>query len=169
MTDAGDAFDKEQLEAGRIEVLLAKYRRVIVGRCVARLKGHPDADDVAQDVFLRLIAEFHRGKRYPGVPYRVVVHQVIGWTLDDYFANRPTRTPLPDELGEAAPDDELSRLTLESAFARLPDGDRAVLTLRYIDGLEPAQIAERVGKEPNAVYQALHRGHKVLRETWAYD
>jgi RNA polymerase sigma factor (sigma-70 family) len=168
MHDDGDAFDQVQLAAGRIEVLLAKYRPVIVGRCLALLKGHPDADDVAQDVFLRLVAEFHRGRRYPGVPYRVVVHQVIGWTLDDYFENRPTSTPLPDELGEAPPDDELSRLTLGSLFASLPEGDRIVLTLRYIDGLEPAQIAERLGKEPNAVYQALHRGHTALKATMAY-
>jgi RNA polymerase sigma-70 factor, ECF subfamily len=171
MTDDGDAFDKEQLDAGRIDVLLAKYRRVIVGRCVARLRGHPDAEDVAQDVYLRLLGEFHRGKRYGDVPYRVVVHQVIGWTLDDYFEGRPTSTPLPEDFGGGAapPDEKLTRLTLASAFEQLPDGDRAVLTLRYIVGLEPAQIAEQLGKKPNAVYQSLSRGHTALREGWVYD
>jgi len=174
MTDDGDAYDKdafdrEQLAAGRIEVLLAKYRPIILGRCIAGLKGHPDAEDVAQDVYLRLLSEFHRGKRYPGVPYRVVVHQVIGWTLKDFFAERPTGTPLPDELDSAAPDDDLSRFTLESVFESLPEGDRAVLTLRYIAGLEPAQIAEQLGKQPNAVYQSLHRGHKALKEAWVHD
>src|SRR5205823_14354319 len=125
MRHDGDAFDKEQLAAGRIDVLLAKYRPTIVGRCVAVLKGHPDAEDVAQDVYLRLLGEFHRSKRYGDVPYRVVVHQVIGWTIDDYFEDRPTSTPLPDDFGgEAAPDNELSRFTLASAFEALPDGDR---------------------------------------------
>jgi RNA polymerase sigma factor (sigma-70 family) len=168
MTHDGDAFDKEQLDAGRIEVLLAKYRPTILGRCIARLKGHPDAEDVAQDVYLRLLAEFHRGKRYGGLPYRVVVHQVIGWTLSDYFGQKRTDSPLPDGRGEAAPDD-LSLFYLEDLFESLPDGDRAVLRLRWIEGLEPAEIAARLGKEPNAVYQALHRGHKALRDEWEHD
>ena len=169
MTHDGDAFDKEQLDAGRIDVLLAKYRPTILGRCIARLKGHPDAEDVAQDVYLRLLAEFHRGKSYGGLPYRVVVHQVIGWTLGDFFGDKRTDSPLPDELGEAQPEGELSRLTLESLFESLPEGDRAVLSLRWIEGLEPAEIAERLAKEPNAVYQSLHRGHRALREAWDRD
>jgi RNA polymerase sigma-70 factor (ECF subfamily) len=169
MTNDGDAFDQEHLDAGRIEILLAKYRPIVAGRCRARLKGHPDAEDVAQDVFLRLVAEFHRGKRYGTLPYRVVVHQVIEWTLKDYFAGKPTTAPLPDDFGEAAPDEELARFSLASVFAPLPDGDRIVLTLRYLDGLEPAQIAAKLGKQPNAVHQALYRGHKALLDSWVHD
>jgi RNA polymerase sigma factor (sigma-70 family) len=169
MTHDGDAFDKEQLEAGRIEVLLAKYRRTIVGRCIAGLEGRPDAEDVAQDVYLRLLAEFHRGKRYGDVPYRVIVHQVIGWTLKDHYAGRPTTSPLPNDFGEAPPDDELSRLSVASTLEMLPEGDRVVLTLRYIHGLEPAQIAEQLDKNPNAVYQSLSRGHTALRAAWVHD
>src|SRR4051812_10300941 len=155
MTNDGDAFDKEQFDAGRIDVLLAKYRPIVVGRCIAKLRGHPDAEDVAQDVYLRLLGEFHRGKGYGDVPYRVVVHQVIGWTLKDYFAGRSTSTPLPDDFAapEAPPDDRLTRLTLASAFEALPAGDGVVLTLRYIYGLEPGQIALKLRKKPNAISQ----------------
>lgn len=168
MTYDSDASDRDELAAGNIDALLAKYRPVILGRCIARLKGHPDAEDVAHDVYLRLLEEFHRGKRYGSVPYRVVVHQVIVWTLADYFGERRTDSPLPDDFGEGTSDD-LSAFYLESIFDALPDGDRAVLTLRWIEGLEPADIARRLGKEPNAVYQSLHRGHKALREAWVHD
>ena len=58
-----------------------------------------DGQDVAQDVEFRLFREFQAGKRYPGVPYRVVVHNVIGWTLADHFAGRPTDVPLPEDWG----------------------------------------------------------------------
>lgn len=75
MPDARDAEDTRLLEEGNLAALLAKYQPVILGRCIARLRGDEAAEDVAQDVMLRLMAEFRRGKRYP-VPYRVVVHQV---------------------------------------------------------------------------------------------
>ena len=39
-----------------------------------------------------------------------------------------------------------------------------MLDLRYRLGLEPAEIADRLGIQPNAVYQALHNGHAKLKE-----
>jgi DNA-directed RNA polymerase specialized sigma24 family protein len=41
------------------------------------------------------------------------------------------------------------------------------MTLRYLRGYEPGEIAGELGIEPNAVYQLLHNGHKKLRETWS--
>ena len=39
------------------------------------------------------------------------------------------------------------------------------MELRYLERLEIDQIAERLGMKRNAVDQALHRGHRKLRET----
>lgn len=63
MPDARDAEDTRLLEEENLAALLARYEPVIRGRCVTRLRGDAAAEDVAQDVMLRLVAEFHRGKR----------------------------------------------------------------------------------------------------------
>jgi len=39
-----------------------------------------------------------------------------------------------------------------------------VLELRYLEGYDHEEIARRLGIERNAVDQALHRGHRRLRE-----
>jgi RNA polymerase sigma factor (sigma-70 family) len=161
-----DLEDAHLLAAGDIAGLLAKYNEVIVARCVAKLRGSLDAEDVAQDVKLRLLAEFERGKRYGDVPYRVVVHQVIGWTIADYFDGRRTDVPLP-EGWEPAVDDETasvdSRRYLMDLFHDLPDQTRRVLELRYVLGFEHDEIAGELQMTPNAVYQRLHKGHAKLR------
>ena len=164
-----DAIDTQLLADGRIDVLLAKYRPVVVARCVARMRGHVDAEDVAHRALLRLLEEFHRhgGAGYKGLPYRVVVHQVTTWTLNDHFAGRRTDAPLPEDwLGAEDDLDErvLGPLTLEQAFAELPDRERDVCTLRYLQLLEPDEIASRLGITKNNVYQALWRGHQRLRD-----
>jgi len=167
MSHAGDLEDTQLLEAGNLAALLAKYDATILGRCIARLRGSLDAEDVAQNVRLRVVAEFRRGRRYGGTPYRVVVHQVIGWTLADYFAGRPTDVPLPESWQPAVEGDQealMSHYYLEWLFEQLPEGTRRVLELRYLQGLEPTQIAEQLGIRRNAVDQALHRGHGKLRE-----
>lgn len=166
MRDERDAEDARMLEDGDIAGLLAGYHEIIVGRCIARLRGDDAAYDVAQDVMLRLLAEFRREKRY-SVPYRVVVHQVVDWTLKEHFQGQDTSLPLPEGWEPAVEDSSegvLSRYYLMELFASLPDATRKVLELRYLAGLEIEQIAERLGLKRNAVDQALHRGHEKLRE-----
>jgi RNA polymerase sigma factor (sigma-70 family) len=167
MTHAEDARDSQLLEDGDIAGLLAIYEPVILGRCIARLKGSLDADDVAQDVRLRLLAEFRRGRRYGGLPYRVVVHKVIDWTLLDHFEGRPTHVPLPEGWEPPAEDtsaEVVSRYWMASLFDGLPERQRQVCELRYLEALEHEQIAARLGIDRNNVDQALHRGHARLRE-----
>lgn len=168
MDHESDSADAQLLAAGDIGALLARYDDAIRDRCVAKLRGHVDAEDVAQNVRLRLYAEFHRGKSYGATPYRVVVHKVIGWTVADYFGSRPLDVPLPENW---SPDDPLpgqdgfvSDDYVASLLGTLPEKTRRVMELRYLDGLEHDQIAAELAMERNAVDQALHRGHDKLRE-----
>ena len=55
-------------------------------------------------------------------------------------------------------------LDLETFVATLPPGDAEVARLWLLEGLEPDEIAERLGKKPNAVYQARSRITERLRE-----
>jgi RNA polymerase sigma factor (sigma-70 family) len=150
--------------------LLAKYEPVIVQRCVAALRGHADAEDVAQDVKLRLWRELQAGKSYP-VPFRVVASRVIDWTLKDYWQGRNTHAPLPDDWDADAPDPNADvgggEAVQDLLSAWLQGRALEVCELRYVAGLEIEEIAERLGMTRNAVDQALHRAHVRLREAFA--
>lgn len=168
MSHARDAEDARLLASGEYARLLAVYDPVIVQRCVAALKGSPDAEDVAQDVKLRLYREVSGGKTYP-VPFRVVVHKVIDWTVREYFTGRPTHLPLPEGWEPSGEDDSLGPLYVEQLIADLPPRDREVCSLYLVEGLSPAQIADRLGIARNAVDQALHRARVKLREALVAD
>jgi RNA polymerase sigma-70 factor (ECF subfamily) len=165
MHDARDAEDALLLEAGDHAALIAAYADVVVQRCLVGTRDE-SGRDVAQNVFLRLWQELRRGKRY-AVPYRVVVHQVITWTLKEHFAGGRTELPLPEGWDPADPVDQYADVDdsdLDALWSDLAEGDRRVLDLRYVEGLEVPEIAERLGKAPNAVHQALHRAHAKLRK-----
>lgn len=118
-------------------------------------------------MFLRLLAEHRRGKTYGGHPYRVIVHQVITYTINDHFDGRPIDVPLPDDWEPAAPPDGArERVELEELFAALPDGDRRAGVLHYLHGLDPATIARMLSTTRNAVDQALFRCRARLREAY---
>lgn len=51
-----------------------------------------------------------------------------------------------------------------SSLARLTDEQRSVVTMRFLEGRSPADIAEALGKTEDAVYAMCHRGLTALRE-----
>jgi len=165
MHDEHDAEDGRLAAVGDIEGLLARYIAVIDARCRARVREPHDAQDVAQAALYRLFNELKAGKTYP-VPFRAVVHNVVGWTIGAHFAQQrnepiPLEWDAPVDGGYAAIDE---RLTLDALFAGLSEREQRIFTLRYLDGVEIEQIAEQFGMQRNAVDQALYRGHKKLGE-----
>jgi RNA polymerase sigma factor (sigma-70 family) len=121
------------------------------------------ADDVVQDVMLRLCRELRAGKRY-SVPFRVVVYKVTGWLINEHFERRDTTLPLPEDLPDLEEMEVDDPAGLEPLLAQLPPGERAAAELRYLEGLEIETIAAKLGMTRNAVDQALYRARKRLRE-----
>jgi RNA polymerase sigma factor (sigma-70 family) len=161
---ARDDEDGLLLETGDHATLLAAYYPVIRQRCLLGVRGDV-ADDVAQDVCVRLAAELRRGKRYH-VPYRVVVHQFVRWTIMEHHAGIPTDLPIPPGWDPVSPDDPFAAFEadydIDQLFHDLPAGDREVAELRYRRSFEIDEIASRLGKQRNAVDQALWRVHRKL-------
>jgi len=56
---------------------------------------------------------------------------------------------------------------LRKAVAKLSPDQAAVVTMRYMEELEISEIAERLGKKPNAVAALLHRSRATLKRALA--
>lgn len=170
MRDARDAEDSRLLAEGEIDQLLAAYVDTIYGRCIAKMRG-PVGEDVAQVVCLRLWRELKLGKHRDGkVPFRVIVHQVITYTCSGWYEKRWGELEWIEADG-ADPDPIdaiLFRLDLQAFVADLPPGDGEVAELAWLDGLDAAAIAARLGREPNAIHQSTFRNKQRLR-AWLED
>ena len=135
------------------------------GRCRAAIRNQADAEDVVQRVYERILRELQAGKTYP-IRFRAALHNIVTWTIKDFFRQRRD-LPMPEWLEQEAPDPFESfedTHDLASLFAELPPRRREVLELRYIEELEFDEIAERLGIDANAVYQAHHHGLKAVAE-----
>jgi RNA polymerase sigma factor (sigma-70 family) len=168
MSDARDAEDTRLLEAGEHARLLATYFEIIRGRCAAKCKSREDGEECASRVMLRLLNELKAGRRYR-VPFRVVVHMVVKWTVQGFYERRPVQElPLEEVEGDGARDGDLyAAIEAELDAGRLLDGlpprEREVAILCWLRGLEIEDVARELGIERNAVDQALHRARRRLR------
>jgi RNA polymerase sigma factor (sigma-70 family) len=169
MHDARDAEDKRLLEAGEHTQLLTNYIYLVEEQVSLRVRDREAAEEVVQRVFLRLATELAAEKKYP-VPFRVVVWNVVNWTSRGFEWTSKDGASLPEHWEGAAPDELAAwedEHDLGLLIADLPAGERQVLELLYRDGLSPGQIATLLDMNPNAVYQATHRGHKRVAEKLA--
>lgn len=168
--DDGDRYDALLHQHGRFAELLARHRDALRGRVSLRVP-QDDVDDVLQNLLLRLVRELRSGRCH-AVPFRVVAHRCVDFAVADHF-RAGERLPRPDGDIDAvpAPVDGIAevdeRVTLEQQIAALRPGDAQVMRMRWLHGMEIADIARHLGRSRNAVDQALHRGRAALRKARA--
>ena len=160
MTRAADDADFERL--------MRAHERQVLGVAL-RLTGNlADAQDVAQEVFLRL----HRSRgslaeEIGGWLYRVTVN-----VCADHGRRRKIRVagPLDGNLAAAgwSPEAEAARRDARSrinaALLSLGERERAALVLREMEGLTTAEVAEALGSAESTIRVQIRSARLKLRE-----
>jgi len=141
-----------------------------------RIVGRSEtARDIAQDVFLAFWQDPHSYRpaaRFTTWLYRVTSNRSIShlrssaikklFTFSDYD---PGEIAVADEEGA---DNRLiqseTALTLEREIARLPARQRAVIHLRYTEGLSVAEAATALGISVRSAESLLYRAKETLRD-----
>ena len=138
--------------------------------------NHHDAEDIAQDVFLKVyrsLERFRYDAQLTSWLYRIVMNACIdhkrrqspsGWApfTDDAelkMMNTPEEGPGPEEQAYGGQLGEV----LESEIARLPPGQRLVFTMRHHEGLKLSEIASALNLAEGTVKRQLHAAVHRLR------
>lgn len=160
------------LQQGEMGCLRAAYERhgERVQRLCLRLLGRPaDAEDAAQEVFLKL---FERARSFDGRArfstwlYRLTVNLCLHKLERERL--RRTAPVLAEALVDPreSPSDELARTetrtTLERLLARLSSEHRAVLVLRELEQLSYQEIAATLAIPEGTVMSRLARAREQL-------
>jgi RNA polymerase sigma-70 factor (ECF subfamily) len=143
----------------------------IVAYCT-RLLGNPtEAEDVAQETFLRLWKQADRWK--PDARLSTWLFRIAHNRCIDRLRKR--RESSPDHLDRQSIGDRPSALMLrkqiasavELALSELPERQRAAISLSHYEGLSNPEIAEVLDVSVEAVESLLSRGRRTLRRELA--
>jgi RNA polymerase sigma-70 factor (ECF subfamily) len=137
---------------------------------VARWSVAPnDLDDVAQEVFLRLLrydnTEFIEHPQ--AYLFRMAANVAGEWAMRARHRHPHDARWLLDLRADSQPDQELAREAahreVRQALAGLPSRQREFLRLHFGEGLSRAQIAERMGVSERIVKRDLIKAYGTLR------
>lgn len=140
------------------------------------LKDYHEAEDAAQEVFMRALGALPRFEIRPGTPFRAWLFTIArNIVLAQYREQKLLDVEDPQEITDRQTNPGLSEpeaLALEWVtdddllflIRRLPAAQRQVLTLRYMLELSTDQIASVLGRSPVAVRKLEHRALRFLEE-----
>jgi RNA polymerase sigma-70 factor, ECF subfamily len=150
------------------EAVWHAFREPLWNYIARRVPDTADADDVLQDVFLKVhrhLGTLEHEERLAPWLYRVARNTLV----DRYRASRPA-----EPLSETSdiPSGETSEPDAERAIAAglrqmiedLPPTYRDALVLSELEGLPQRVVAERLGLSLSGAKSRVQRGRRMLRE-----
>jgi len=140
-----------------------------IWRYARRLTNSDDAaDDVSQNVWLRVLRGIHRlrdGSRLRAWLFGIARRTLMDRLREQYAVPNVTDVDvieLPAAV-DASDDVEADLATVERELARLPVVEREVLTLFYLRELSLGEVADVLGVPAGTVKSRLFRARKLLR------
>jgi RNA polymerase sigma-70 factor (ECF subfamily) len=182
MQDAeADAHAVARVRAGEPEafrVLMERHGRA-VHRLAFRMTGNEqDAEDVVQESFLRAyrnLEHFEARAQFGSWLYRIAANCAYdalrararraarfdpGASSEDLAGEAMADDPSPERLAAGA---EVRR-RVQAALARMSALERSAFTLRHLEGMSTAEIAQALGLHGEAAKQSVFRAVRKVRE-----
>lgn len=172
--------DKELLDKIRnpdtfhygFNLLVRAYQKRVYGHVRKMVIDHDDADDVTQEVFIKVHKSIHQFREdaalYTWI-YRIATNECLS------FLQRKRRRfflPIGDLAAELSAKidsgphfsgDEIQR-KLQKALLQLPDKQRLVFNMKYYDDLSYEQISAITGTSVGALKASYHHAVKKIEE-----
>jgi len=167
-------------EERAFEELLHKYRNSVYSICYRMVRNQTDAEDLAQDVFIRTFSVLDRyDPAYPfsGWLFRITSNLCIDFlrkakrgmvSLDQPIegSEGSIQRQLPSDA--VKPDREMENkemmAALEEAISTLPEHYRIIVILRHQEQMSYEEIAGDLGIPLGTVKARIHRARNMIKE-----
>ncbi len=150
--------------------LVARYQRSVVTFAYRYLGNREEAEDAAQDAFVRVYFSLPRLRD----PEKLASYLFA--TALNVCRRRARRLPEPvaggTETAESPEEHTLRQVEQErvaQAIAALPEEYRVTVSLRVDEGLSFAEMSEIIGASEGALRVRYHRAKEMLRSALAGD
>jgi RNA polymerase sigma-70 factor (ECF subfamily) len=156
-------------------LLVEKYKDAVYGAILSRIKNFADADDIAQEAFLkayRNLSQLKNPSKFGNWLYSIALNACTDWMRK--LREKPT-SPLepnsehsrlidPSQSPEKDYEEEQIRVFVLNAISSLSDVNREAITLYYINGYSQDDISEFLDVPLGTVKRRLHDAREQLKK-----
>jgi RNA polymerase sigma factor (sigma-70 family) len=159
-------------ETAEFRKIVEKYQNAIYRLCLSYVSNHEEAEDAAQDIFLRAYKSLHRfnlEKRFYTWLYTIALNNLkTRYSRILRFKEKTDAKKREKQPDEQTPEEHVEKQEtseeIDQSVRTLPAPLKEVVLLYYFDEKSVAEITEILGLSSEAVKSRLHRARKKLRE-----
>ena len=131
--------------------------------CYFKMYDDQIAQDITQETFLRFYRQGLTLDNDKELPYLYTIAKNL---CIDHFRKRTVESleEITEEVIDDPTEDLISNLTLRMTISKLPDDERELIFLRYVNEISIATICKITGLSRFAVYRRLSKSLKWLKE-----
>lgn len=152
-----------------IAELYHQYAQKIARYIYYRVSDSAVVEDLTANVFLIMVEKLPRYQD-TGAPFEAWLYRIASAQVADYYRTlkkRPQET-LPESHANGHPSletmvqDQEYRRRLQLAINQLSEQEQTILFLRFVERKKHEEVAQKLGKTPQAVAVLQHRALKRL-------
>lgn len=150
--------------------IINKYKNSLYATILRMTKNPQDAQDLVQEAFIKVyhqLGKFEQKGSFSSWLYRVAINHC----MDEFRKKRYTMVEVNENTVVNGNHPEIVFLKkeknrqLERLIATLPEDERMIILLRYVNELSYIEIAELLDIPLSTVRNKIFRSKKKLRET----
>ena len=162
------------------DILVEKYQKSVHALVWQKIGDFHYAEDITQDTFLRAyqkLSTLRNPSQFLGWLYVIANRQCLNW-LRKRKSERQLQSLEDTPVEEMATSDYARYVSeqreteatehrfeiVKKLLAKLPEGERTVMTLHYLGEMTTKEISRFLGVSVDTVKMRLHRARKKLRE-----
>jgi RNA polymerase sigma-70 factor, ECF subfamily len=154
--------------------LYERFSTLVFTLTMRMLKIRSEAEDLLQEVFVQVWRQAQGYSAEQGSPEAWIINIARSRAIDKmrsirrmgrsfFLTDGPGRTQLGEPIESWTAESE-GRMAMNSALANLPETQRKVLELAYLDGMTQTEIAERLAEPLGTIKARIRAGIQRLRE-----
>lgn len=147
-----------------IDKLYKDYYNKLLWYCVSLSRNNISlAEDIVQDTFLKALQNIH-------ILNELDENQCVSWlyrTAKNTFIDRVRRIANQPKIEERLfKEDDLSQILVGQLCAQLPDHERALFWMRYIEGYSSVELGEIFDLSPSTVRSRLASARRKISKIY---
>jgi len=163
-------FQDEKTRNAAFNLLLKKYQQKIYWHIRRMVIDHDDADDIAQDVFVKVwknLPGFRADAQLYTWMYRIATNECITFLNKKKAKNNVSLDDVDSTLGDTLAassyfDGDKAQRKLQEAILTLPDKQRLVFNMKYYEDMKYEEISDVVGTSVGALKASFHLAVKKI-------
>ncbi len=147
-----------------------EYKRRLYWHIRAIVLNHEDADDVLQNVFIRVFRNIDKFKGQSALytwMYRIATNESLSFLKSRASRRNQSVEDLQKHLVESLPDDPFFdgdelEIRLQEAIVSLPERQQLVFRMKYLQEMKYEDISEVLGTSVGSLKASYHHARKKI-------